>query len=107
MIAALGGGTAVLTAGTAALGIVGRGALPHVLSAVCGLGAAAEGVENVSFEKGDAVHLDFPDGSFDAVTSNYVYHNIVGYDRKELLLETLRVLKKGGVFAIHDLMSIS
>ena len=45
------------------------------------------------------------DESFDAVTSNYVYHNIAGKDKQALLLETLRVLKKGGTFAIHDLMS--
>ena len=44
---------------------------------------------------------------FDAVTSNYVYHNIVGQNKQQLLLETLRVLKKGGTFAIHDLMSRS
>ena len=31
--------------------------------------------------------------------------NITGADKQELLLETLRVLKKGGTFAIHDLMS--
>ena len=49
--------------------------------------------------------LDFPDESFDAVTSNYVYHNIARADKQTLLMETLRVLKKGGVFAIHDLMS--
>lgn len=34
-------------------------------------------------------------------------HNISGADKQALLLETLRVLKKGGVFAIHDLMSKS
>ena len=34
-----------------------------------------------------------------------VYHNITGEDKQALLLETLRVLKKGGTFAIHDLMS--
>ena len=39
------------------------------------------------------------------MTSNYVYHNITGADKQKLLLETLRVLKKGGTFAIHDLMS--
>ena len=39
------------------------------------------------------------------MTSNYVYHNITGKDKQQLLLETLRVLKKGGTFAIHDLMS--
>ena len=57
------------------------------------------------FQKGDAVKLDFPDETFDLVTSNYVYHNIMGKDKQALLLETLRVLKKGGTFAIHDLMS--
>ena len=67
--------------------------------------AAAEGVKNALFRRGNAVKLDFPDESFDAVTSNYVYHNITGKDKQQLLLETLRVLKKGGTFAIHDLMS--
>lgn len=74
---------------------------------LCEKNAKAEGVSNVSFYQGDAVHLDFPDETFDAVTSNYVYHNIVGKKKQELLLETLRVLKKGGTFAIHDLMSRS
>ena len=72
---------------------------------VCLDNAAAEGVQNVSFEKGNAVKLDYPDETFDAVTSNYVYHNIAGKNKQDLLLETLRVLKKGGTFAIHDLMS--
>jgi ubiquinone/menaquinone biosynthesis C-methylase UbiE len=72
---------------------------------LCEENAAAEGVSNVEFRQGDAVKLDFPDESFDAVTSNYVYHNIPSRDRQAILLETLRVLKKGGTFAIHDLMS--
>jgi ubiquinone/menaquinone biosynthesis C-methylase UbiE len=72
---------------------------------LCESNAEAEGVENVSFQNGDAVKLAFPDESFDAVTSNYVYHNIPSRDRKILLRETLRVLKKGGCFAIHDIMS--
>ena len=72
---------------------------------LCEENAAAEGVSNVRFEEGNAVHLPFADESFDAVTSNYVYHNIAGQNKQQLLLETLRVLKKGGCFAIHDLMS--
>lgn len=72
----------------------------------CEDNAKAESVENTRFEKGDASKLDFPDESFDAVTSNYVYHNILNKDKHTLLLETLRVLKKGGVFVIHDLMNI-
>ena len=71
----------------------------------CEDNAKAEGVTNTRFEEGDAIRLPFEDESFDAVTSNYVYHNISGHDKQELLLETLRVLKKGGTFAIHDLMS--
>ena len=74
---------------------------------LCEKNAEAEGISNVSFQKGDACKLDFPDESFDAVTSNYVYHNITGKSKQALLRETLRVLKKGGTFAIHDLMEPS
>ena len=52
------------------------------------------------------MHWSICHESFDAVVSNYVYHNIPG-DRQALLLETLRVLKKGGTFAIHDIFSKS
>ena len=71
----------------------------------CEENAKAEGASNVRFEEGNAIRLPFEDERFDAVTSNYVYHNIAGHDKQKLLLETLRVLKKGGTFAIHDLMS--
>lgn len=71
---------------------------------LCKRNAQAEGVTNVSFQYGDACRLDFADESFDVVTSNYVYHNIAGKNKQKLLKETLRVLKKGGTFAIHDIM---
>ncbi len=71
---------------------------------LCESNAGAEGVSNTEFRQGDATKLDFPDEFFDAVTSNYVYHNIP-VDKQGLLRETLRVLKKGGTFAIHDIMS--
>ncbi len=73
--------------------------------ALCENNSRAEGVSNTSFMQGDAVKLPFEDESFDAVTSNYVYHNIPSRDRQAILLETLRTLKKGGCFAIHDIMS--
>jgi len=73
---------------------------------LCERNARAEGVSNTSFQKGDATKLDFADETFDAVTSNYVYHNIPG-DRQSYLLETLRTLKKGGTFALHDIFSRS
>ena len=72
---------------------------------LCEDNANAEGVSNTCFEEGDAVKLRFADETFDTVTSNYVYHNIPSKDRQVILLETLRTLKKGGTFAIHDIMS--
>lgn len=75
---------------------------------LCEANAQAEGVqERTEFMPGDARKLPFDDESFDVVTSNFVYHNINGFDRQQLLKETLRVLKKGGTFALHDLMSPS
>ena len=65
---------------------------------------AAVAAGRCEVRQGDAVRLDFPDETFDAVVSNYVYHNIPG-DRQKYLLETLRTLKKGGTFALHDIFS--
>ncbi len=73
---------------------------------LCESNARAEGVKHITFRQGDATHLDFADETFDAVVSNYVYHNIPG-DRQQYLLETLRTLKKGGAFALHDIFSQS
>ncbi len=75
--------------------------------ALCENNSKAEGVSNTTFMQGNALKLSFDDETFDAVTSNYVYHNIPSRDRQAILLETLRTLKKGGTFAIHDIMSKS
>ena len=72
---------------------------------LCEANARAEGVSNTEFRQSNAIRLDFPGESFDAVTSNYVYHNISVRNRQDLLLETLRVQKKGGTFALHDIFS--
>ena len=73
--------------------------------AMCEKNAKGEGVAaRCRFQHVDANKLDFPDESFDAVVSNYVYHNVMGSDKRALLRETLRVLKKGGVFALNDEM---
>ena len=72
---------------------------------MCEKNAESEGVAvRCRFQRGDANKLDFPGECFNAVVSNYVYHNITGADKQALLLETLRVLKKGGVFALNDEM---
>lgn len=81
------------------------GALYHYSQSLCEKNAASEGAgTRCRFQHGDAKKLAFPDESFDAVVSNYVYHNIMGTDKQTLLMETLRVLKKGGVFALNDEM---
>lgn len=74
---------------------------------ICEDNVKAEGVSNARFKVGNAAKLPFEDESFDVVTSNYVYHNIMGHNKQKLLLETFRVLKKGGVFVIHDIMKKS
>ncbi len=74
---------------------------------LCEENAKAERVNNIIFLRGDATALDYPDETFDAVTSNYVYHNIPSLNRQDILMETLRTLKKGGCFAIHDIFSVS
>lgn len=72
---------------------------------VCEENAASENVaDRCTFQKADACNLPFPNETFDAVISNYVYHNINSTDQQALLQETLRVLKKGGVFALNDEM---
>ena len=79
------------------------GAVYNYSQGMCESNAWSEGVsERCRFLYGDARKLDFPDETFDAVVSNYVYHNINGADKQALLLESLRVLKKGGVFALND-----
>ena len=71
---------------------------------LCKHNAHVEETSNAHFEHGDARKLPFEDESFDAVCSNYVYHNVTGANKQALVRETLRCLKKGGTFAIHDLM---
>lgn len=60
--------------------------------------------ERVEFHKQDAAHLEYEDQSFDAVVSCLVYHEVRKVESKpDLIRESLRVLKKGGSFALIDL----
>jgi ubiquinone/menaquinone biosynthesis C-methylase UbiE len=59
--------------------------------------------ERVSFLKGDASSLEFPKDSFDAVVSNLTFHEVKSVlQKRELVMEALRVLKPGGKFAFVD-----
>jgi ubiquinone/menaquinone biosynthesis C-methylase UbiE len=51
-----------------------------------------------TFLQGDILELDFPDGSFDAVTAFYSFMHIPRDDHPELLARIRRWLKPGGVF---------
>lgn len=72
---------------------------------VCERNAEIEGVaQRVSFQKASAASLPFEDGCFDAAVSNLVFHEVgATRDKKELIREALRVVKKGGRFAFQDL----
>jgi ubiquinone/menaquinone biosynthesis C-methylase UbiE len=70
----------------------------------CEKNAALENVDGrVHFQKGDAAKLDFADASFDAVVSNFVFHEVKSQpDKLALIREALRVVKPGGVFSFGD-----
>ena len=73
----------------------------------CEHNAMIEGVaERITFQKGDAAKLNFPDETFDAAVSNFVFHEVrTQPDKRKVVREALRVVKKGGAFAFQDLFS--
>lgn len=71
----------------------------------CESNVEIEGVnDNVTFQKAKALKLPFEDGFFDAAVSNLVFHEVAdAKDKREVIKEALRVVKKGGKFAFQDL----
>jgi SAM-dependent methyltransferase len=70
----------------------------------CERNAKIEGVsERVTFQKASAVSLPFDDGHFDAAVSNFVFHEVSdAKDKRDVIREALRVVRKGGAFAFQD-----
>ena len=70
----------------------------------CEQNAIAEGVaDRVHFEEGNAIQLPYEEQGFNAVVSNYVFHEVREQnDKLALLREALRVLQPGGAFAFQD-----
>ena len=70
----------------------------------CEENAKRQGVaDQIVFQKASASKLPFKNGEFDAIVSNFVYHEVRDTkDKRELINESLRVLKKGGTFSLHD-----
>ena len=74
----------------------------------CERNAQLEGVgQRITFQKASASRLPFPDESFDIVVSNLVFHEVADTaDKRALLREALRVVKKDGRFVFQDLFLI-
>lgn len=86
------------------VGIDYWGKLWNYSKAKCEENAKIEGVpDQVVFQKATASKLPFEDGEFDAIISNFVYHEVRDVkNKKSLIKESFRVLKKGGVFSLQD-----
>ncbi len=74
----------------------------------CKVNAQIENVDNrIVFLKDDAGRLSFKDKEFDCVVSNFTFHEVRSEpDKRHVVEEALRVLKKGGTFAFHDMFGI-
>jgi len=57
-------------------------------------GQTKEGAQTIRWNAADALHLPFPDNTFDAVTSGFGVRNFI--DREQAFREQRRVLKPGG-----------
>jgi len=70
----------------------------------CERNAKLAGVnERVMFQKASATSLPFDDEYFDAAVSNFVFHEVSdAKDKREVIREALRVVKKGGKFSFQD-----
>jgi ubiquinone/menaquinone biosynthesis C-methylase UbiE len=71
----------------------------------CEQNAQAEGVNGrVVFQKASASQLPFADDYFDAAVSNLCFHEVSDTkDKRAIIREALRVVKKGGKFSFQDL----
>ena len=76
--------------------------------AVCERNARIEKVDDrLSFEKASASSLPFEDESFDLAVSNLVFHEVADTkDKREVVKEALRVVRKGGCFVFQDLFLV-
>jgi ubiquinone/menaquinone biosynthesis C-methylase UbiE len=73
--------------------------------ALCERNAKIEGVaQRVGFRKASASALPFEDECFDVAVSNLVFHEVRDTkDKRAVIQEALRVVKKRGGFAFQDL----
>ncbi|MFA5400906.1 MAG: class I SAM-dependent methyltransferase [Dehalococcoidia bacterium] len=76
--------------------------------ASCEKNASIEGVaDRTKFRKASAVELPFADGAFDVAVSNFVFHEVKdAKNKRDVVKEALRTVKKGGHFAFQDLFPV-
>jgi SAM-dependent methyltransferase len=74
----------------------------------CEQNARVAGVgEQVSFQKASAAALPFEDEHFEAAVSNLTFHEVSDApDKRQVIREALRVVKKGGKFSFQDLFLV-
>jgi SAM-dependent methyltransferase len=72
---------------------------------VCEMNAEIEGIsKRVTFERASASALPFDDEAFDVAVSNLVFHEVKSSrDKRDVIKEALRVVRKGGKFVFQDL----
>ncbi|MHB2017622.1 MAG: class I SAM-dependent methyltransferase [Candidatus Xenobia bacterium] len=98
------GGAARVLATLAGAQVVGLDVTPAYCDAANELARRCGLQDRLRYQLGDALHLPFPDGSFEVVWSQHVSMNIA--DRRQLYAEMYRVLKPGGRVALHDVVSV-
>jgi ubiquinone/menaquinone biosynthesis C-methylase UbiE len=59
-------------------------------------------LDHIRFAQADGAHLPYGDGEFDAVYSVFLFHELPLTARREILGESLRVLKGGGFLGLVD-----
>jgi ubiquinone/menaquinone biosynthesis C-methylase UbiE len=63
--------------------------------------AAEVGATNVNFQVGNALKLDFPDETFDAVVGTRFMYMMTWEEKQRIVAEARRVLKPGGVLVLQ------
>lgn len=61
-----------------------------------------KGFKNIDYIIADAANLPFKDNEYDIIVSTFLFHELPLDVRQQVLRESLRVLKPGGIFAAVD-----
>jgi SAM-dependent methyltransferase len=96
------GGAARYVAASTGCSVTGIDLTPEYIETARALSARTGLGDRTHFEVGSALRMPFADAMFDAAITLHVAMNIK--DRAGLYRETARVMKRGAVFCIYDVM---